>query len=72
MPDPVAPNPHPLKHSKDPNFAAVVAVAIVVVLLFFVGAWIFVRQDGRRLLPKTHPNHEPHAGLTVPGPQRAA
>jgi hypothetical protein len=44
----------------------------VVVLLFFVGAWIFVRQDGRRLLPKTHPNHEPHAGLTVPGPQRRA
>jgi len=71
MPDPVAPNPHPLKHSKDPNFMAVVAISIVVVLLFFIGAWLFVRHDGRRLLPKTTPDHEPHASLTAPEIDRA-
>jgi hypothetical protein len=72
MPDPVAPNPHPLKRSKDPNFLAVVAAAIVVVILFFAAAWIFVHREGRHLLPKTHPDHEPHASLCVPGLQRAA
>jgi hypothetical protein len=72
MPDPVAPHPHPLKRSKDPNFMAVVAIAMVVVLLFFVGAWLFVHREGKHLLPKTQPDHEPHSSLSVPGLERAA
>ncbi len=65
--DPAAPNPNPGK-AKDPNFLAVVAVAMVVVLLFFIGSWLVVRQEGRHLLPKTHYDHEPHSSVSQPGP----
>lgn len=51
---------------------AVVAIAMVVVLLFFVGAWLFVHREGKHLLPKTQPDHEPHSSLSVPGLERAA
>jgi cbb3-type cytochrome oxidase subunit 3 len=46
---------------------AVVAAAIVIMLLFFVGAWLFVHREGRHLLPKTQPDHEPHSYLSQPG-----
>jgi len=67
MPDPAAPNPNPGRH-KDPNFLAVVAAAMVVALLFFAGAWLFVRQEGRHLLPPKQFNHEPHSCLRLPEP----
>jgi hypothetical protein len=67
MPDPAAPNPNPGRH-KDPNFLAVVAAAMVVVLLFFVGAWFVVRHDGRHLLPATHRDDEPYSYLSRPVP----
>jgi hypothetical protein len=70
MPDPVAPNPNPTKRERDPNFMAVVAAAIIVVVLFFVGAWFLVHREGSHLLPKTHPDHEPHASLPAPQPSR--
>jgi hypothetical protein len=65
MPDPAAPNPHPGK-SKDPDFLAVVAYAMVVVLLFFVGSWLVVRRDGRHLLPTTQHDYEPYSYLQQP------
>ena len=65
MPDPAAPNPNPGK-AKDPNFLAVVALAMVVVLLFFIGSWLFVRHDGRHLLPKKQHDYEPHSYLSRP------
>jgi hypothetical protein len=70
--DPAAPNPNPGK-AKDPNFFAVVVLAMVVVLLFFAGAWLIVRHDGRHLLPSTQHDHEPHSYLSQPAsPLRAA
>ncbi|MFP5226300.1 MAG: hypothetical protein ACLGXA_01630 [Acidobacteriota bacterium] len=63
--DPAAPNPNPGR-TKDPNFLAVVAAAIVIALLFFIGSWLVVRHDGRHLLPSTHPDHEPHSYLRQP------
>jgi hypothetical protein len=72
MPDPAAPRPNTGKRSTDPNFGAVVAAAIVVVLLFFVGAWLFVHREGRHLLPTTHPDREPHSYLSQPASRSRA
>ncbi len=70
--DPAAPNPIPGK-AKDPNFLAVVAMAMVVVLLFFAGAWLVVHADGSHLVPSTHHDYEPHSYLRQPAsPARAA
>jgi hypothetical protein len=68
MPDPAAPNPHPTGPPKDPNFMAVVALAGVIVLLFFIGSWFVVRQDGRELLPRKQHDYEPYSYLRCEPP----
>jgi hypothetical protein len=67
MPDPAAPNPNPGR-AKDPNFAAVVFMSAIVLLVVFIGAWLFVMHDGKKVLPNTHPDPEPASYLSVPGP----
>ena len=67
MPDPAAPNPNPGK-SKDPNFLIVVAAAMVVALVFFVGSWLVVRADGPLLLPSKSHDYEPYSYLRQPLP----
>lgn len=67
MPDPAAPNPHPGR-SRDPNFLAVVAISGVILILFFVAAWVLVMHSGKHLLPNDHPNPQPHSYLQMPGP----
>ncbi|HEX4036544.1 MAG TPA: hypothetical protein VHX37_00685 [Acidobacteriaceae bacterium] len=47
--------------SKDPNFLKVVVAAMVVVALFFLGAWLIVMHSGRHLLPQNQLHHDPHA-----------
>ena len=59
--DPAAPNPNPGK-AKDPDFLAVVAIAMVVTVVFFIGSWLIVRADARNLLPK----HMSTTSLTRP------
>ena len=71
MPDPAAPDPKPqTKHEKDPNFYRVVGASIVILLLFFLGAWLLFKFSGRRLTPKVQPNPEPHSVLVMPAPKR--
>lgn len=46
---------HTTKKEKDPNFYAVVAISIVVLLLVFVAAWFLVMRHGRKMIPAAHP-----------------
>lgn len=55
-----------LKRPKDPNFPAVVMIAIVVLLLVFAAAWFLVMHHGRRMVPAVQSDHEPHASWPVP------
>ncbi|HKO10866.1 MAG TPA: hypothetical protein VJV22_02780 [Acidobacteriaceae bacterium] len=71
MPDPAAPDPKPqTKHEKDPNFYRVVGASIVILLLFFLGAWLLFKFSGRQLTPKVQTNPEPHSVLVMPAPER--
>jgi hypothetical protein len=70
MPDPAAPRPNTGKHSKDPNFMAVVIASVVIVFLFLAGAWLFVRQEGGHLFHKTQPSHGPQSYLVQSAPSR--
>lgn len=69
MPDPAAPSPAP-RRGKDPDFYRVVAASIVILLLFFLGAWLVFMHWGRRLTPPVKPNPEPHSVLVMPAPER--
>jgi hypothetical protein len=71
MPDPAAPDPKPrMRKNEDPNFYRVVGASIVVLLLFFLGAWLFFKFAGHRVTPKVQPNPEPHSMLVMPAPER--
>ena len=72
MPDPAARDPKPqTRREKDPNFYRVIIASIVILLLFFLGAWLVFMHWGRRLTPPVQPNPEPHSMLVIPAPQRA-
>lgn len=45
-----------------------VAASIVILLLFFLGAWLVFMHWGRRLTPPVKPNPEPHSMLVMPAP----
>ena len=67
MPDPAAPHP-PGNRAKDPNFPLVVAISGVVLILFFIGAWVLIHHSGSRLVPQVQHDNEPHSYLRLPGP----
>lgn len=52
--------------NKDPNFMKVVIASVIVVLLFFIGAWLVVMHSGRHLLPQKHHDNHPHSLLVIP------
>ena len=71
MPDSAAPESKPTrKRNEDPNFYRVIGASIVILLLFFLGAWLVFKFGGKRLTPKEHPNPEPHSMLVMPASQR--
>jgi hypothetical protein len=70
MPDPAASRP-PGKRAKDPNFPLVVAISGVVLLLFFVAAWLVIHHSGRKLVPQVQHDNEPHSYLIQPDSGRA-
>ncbi|HEX4004832.1 MAG TPA: hypothetical protein VHX60_01530 [Acidobacteriaceae bacterium] len=67
MPDPAAPNPHPGK-SRDPNFFAVIVAGAVALVIFLVGACVYIDHSGRHVLPHNHPSRLPHSYLRMPAP----
>ena len=72
MPDPAVPDPKPqTRREKDPNFYRVVAASIVILLLFFLGAWLVMGHWGHKLAPPVKPNPEPHSMLVMPGERPA-
>ena len=72
MPDSATPGAKPTrKRNEDPNFYRVIIASIVILLLFFLGAWLVFMHWGRRLTPPVKPNPEPHSMLVIPAPQRA-
>ena len=70
------------KEHKKPNFGLIVFLSAVALIVIFICAYIALRGDGKKMLPKIHDNHptsqmmpfrapspEPIApGLTAPGP----
>jgi hypothetical protein len=46
------------KYPKGPNFLLVVILSMVAILIFFVGAYLLLSDEGRKLLPGLH--HNPH------------
>ena len=53
---------------KDPDFLKVVIASGVVVLIFFVAAWLIVMAAGRDLIPQKSHDYNPHATLIMPAP----
>jgi hypothetical protein len=46
------------KYPKGPNFLLVVILSVITILVFLVGAYLLLSEDGRKLLPGLH--HNPH------------
>lgn len=57
---------HSTKKEKDPNFYAVVAICIVVLLLIFVAACFLVMRHGRKMVPAANQGHEPNTSWSLP------
>jgi flagellar basal body-associated protein FliL len=54
------------KKERDPNFYAVVAISIVVLLLFLAAAWFVVMRHGRKMVPAANQRHEPNTSWSLP------
>ncbi|HEX4067922.1 MAG TPA: hypothetical protein VHZ09_18020 [Acidobacteriaceae bacterium] len=54
------------RRGKDPDFLKVVIAAMIVTLVFFLGAWLIVMHSGRSLLPRKQHQYNPHAALRLP------
>lgn len=58
------------KNKKDPNFAVVVALSALALLVIFACAYFLIGGKGRKLLPRLHRDPQPTSYL-LPAPSAA-
>ncbi|HTX42186.1 MAG TPA: hypothetical protein VMD25_10195 [Acidobacteriaceae bacterium] len=63
---------HPHQRGEGPNFLAVVAMSGVVLVVFFILAFLVLHSSARELLPGVHQTAHPYSMLRVGRPTRAA
>jgi hypothetical protein len=54
------------KAPNKPNFFLILVLSGVAIICLFIGAYVFLRVEGTKLMPHPHKKADPNAELTTP------